>query len=90
VKTRVKAHERQNPHGGTEHVREHEREVPGSSNTSMTSTNFENEDQREKEEEDKDSDDGYDYTATVEGTMSNKGRIEDEKVTKFEVRPKGE
>jgi hypothetical protein len=49
--TRVRAHERRNPHGGIEHVKEHTRRVDeGSSISEDNATNFENEEQKEDED----------------------------------------
>jgi len=50
--TRVRAHERRNPHGGMEHVKEHSRRVDGPTYSQTNETNFENEEQDEKEKED--------------------------------------
>jgi len=45
----VRAHDRRNPHGGIEHVREHERRLPGTSSSPGRETNFEDREQEEKE-----------------------------------------
>ncbi len=73
MKTRVRAHERQNPYGGTEHVREHYREVPGSSRNTRNETNFEDEDQKEED---------------VEGKVDPEGNAKDTKVKEVTFRPK--
>jgi len=49
METRVRAHDRRNPHGGIEHVREHERRLPGTSSSPGRETNFEDREQEEKE-----------------------------------------
>ena len=54
--TRVRAHERRNPHGGTEHVKEHSRRVDDAAATNTDETNFEDQDQEEAEREGQESD----------------------------------
>lgn len=50
--TRVKAHERRNPHGGIEHVKEHSRKIDNGTATSENNeVNFEDEEQEEQESE---------------------------------------
>lgn len=49
--TRVRAHERRNPHGGIEHVKEHSRRVDDAAATNTDETNFEDEEQEEQEKE---------------------------------------
>ena len=47
----MRAHERRNPHGGIEHVKEHTRRVDeGSSISEDNATNFEDLEQQEEEE----------------------------------------
>ena len=47
---RVRAHERENPHGGTEHVRAHVRHIEGEEyHDHASETNFDDEDQKEEE-----------------------------------------
>lgn len=49
---RVRAHERENPHGGTEHVKAHIRHIEGADYHSPAfETNFDDEDQKEEEQE---------------------------------------
>jgi hypothetical protein len=80
VKTRVRAHERENPHGGTEHVREHYREVPGSPSGTRNEVNFEDEDQKEEED--------IEFEAEVEGKIDPDGKPKDAKVKEVNFRPK--
>ena len=47
--TRVRAHERRNPHGGIEHVKEHSRRVDDAPTTSTNEINFEDQEQEERE-----------------------------------------
>ena len=77
MRTKVRAHERENPHGGTEHVREHYREVPGSSPNNRNETNFEDEDQQDME-----------FEAKVEGKVDPEGNAKDTKVKEVTFRPK--
>lgn len=50
---RVKAHERENPHGGMEHVKAHIRHIEGAEyHGPANETNFEDEDEKEQEQED--------------------------------------
>ena len=49
---RVRAHERENPHGGTEHVKAHIRHIEGADyHGPAFETNFDDEDQKEEEEQ---------------------------------------
>ncbi|MEM3191733.1 MAG: hypothetical protein QW292_06520 [Candidatus Parvarchaeota archaeon] len=52
--TRVRAYERRNPHGGTEHVRAHTRRIQGTEDYEDDVVNFEDEEQRENAAEDSD------------------------------------
>lgn len=79
TEVKVNDHERKKPNGGTTHVKSYWRHQEGSISSSPGETNLEDEEQKEKE------DDDYHVTATVEGTMDDKGNLKDQRVTKVEI-----
>ena len=79
TEVKVNDHDRRKPNGGTTHVKSYWRRQEGDASTAPDETNLEDEEQKEKEEDD------YYVTATVEGTMDDRGNLKDHRVTKVET-----